>query len=158
MNVQTKRQITLDINGNRREVFVRNAETLLETLRNQLGLIGAKPGCGNGDCGSCTILINNLPINACHILSVEAAGFSITTIEGLEDTKVHEAFINNWAIQCGYCTPGFILNIHALLNQHPNADDTTIDAWLDSNICRCTGYQEIKETVKNLMQMGQSHG
>ncbi|HLQ70747.1 MAG TPA: (2Fe-2S)-binding protein [Bacillota bacterium] len=158
MDIQTKQQITLHINGNLRDVLVRCADTLLETLRNQLGLVGAKPGCGNGDCGACTVLINNLPINACHILSIEAVGFNITTIEGLKDTKVHEAFINNWAIQCGYCTPGFILNIHALLEQHPDADDATIDVWLDSNICRCTGYQEIKETVKSLMQMEQSYG
>lgn len=158
MDVQTKQLITLHINSMPREVFVRNAETLLETLRNQIGLIGAKPGCGNGDCGSCTILINDLPINACHILAVEAANHAITTIEGLKDTAIHEAFINNWAIQCGYCTPGFILNIHALLKHHPNADNATIDEWLDSNICRCTGYQEIKETVKSLMQMRRAHG
>lgn len=158
MNDQTKQLVTLRINGMAKEVFVRNAETLLETLRNQLGLIGAKPGCGNGDCGSCTVLINDLPINACHILSVEARSYSITTIEGLKDTKVHEAFINNWAIQCGYCTPGFILNCHALIKQHPSADDKTIDEWLDSNICRCTGYQDIKEVVKGLMQVEQANG
>ncbi|HLR03334.1 MAG TPA: (2Fe-2S)-binding protein [Virgibacillus sp.] len=158
MNEQTKQLVTLHINDMVKEVFVRNAETLLETLRNQLGLTSAKPGCGNGDCGACTVLINDLPVNACHILSVEACNHSITTIEGLQDTNVQNAFINNWAIQCGYCTPGFILNCHALLKHHPQADDKTIEEWLDSNICRCTGYQEIKEVVKELMQVEKANG
>ena len=89
MDTQTKQLVTLNINNMQREVFVRNAETLLETLRNRLGLVGAKPGCGNGDCGSCTVLINDLPINACHILSVEAANHTKITIEGLKDTAIH---------------------------------------------------------------------
>lgn len=158
MTVETKQFITLHVNGHETEVAVRNADTLLYTLREQLGLVGAKPGCENGDCGTCTVLINDQPINACHILTVEASGQQITTIEGLTDQTMQDAFTNYWAIQCGYCTPGFILNSYALMKNCPNADEATIDEWLDSNICRCTGYQEIKMAVKNTLEARKSNG
>lgn len=151
-HVTTSQFIKLTVNGYPKEIAVRNADTLLYTLREQLGLTGAKPGCENGDCGSCTVLIDDQPINACHILTVEAAAHSITTIEGLTDQTLQNAFVNNWAIQCGYCTPGYILNCYALAENFPNVDDDVIDEWLDSNICRCTGYQEIKEAVKNTLE------
>lgn len=150
--------IILTINGYQKEVFVRNADTLLYSLREQLGLTGAKPGCENGDCGACTVLIDGQPINSCHMLSVEAATHKVTTIEGLTDVTMQNAFTKNWAIQCGYCTPGYILNSYALMQNCPNADDTTIDEWLDSNLCRCTGYQEIKATVKNTLRAGKLNG
>lgn len=150
--------VTFTVNGMEKEVHVRNAETLLQTLRAKLGLMGAKPGCNNGDCGSCTILLDGQPINACHMLAVEAANKHITTIEGLTDKTVQEKFIKKWAIQCGYCTPGFVLNCYALMEKNPNASEKEIDEWLDSNICRCTGYQEIKESVRELMQMRRSYG
>jgi|SRR5690625_3438104 len=151
-----KQLISIVVNGIRKEAFVRNADTLLHVLRGKFGLTGAKNGCSNGDCGACTILIDGTPINACHILAVEATDHSITTIEGLIDPVVQNAFVDKWAIQCGYCTPGFILNAYALTESHPNADDTIIDEWLDSNICRCTGYQEIKEAVKTVLSMKKS--
>jgi len=156
MNINTKQQILLTINGINKACLVRNADTLLYTLREQFGLMGAKPGCENGDCGACTVIIAGKPINSCHILSVEAVTSPITTIEGLQDHTVQNAFIKNGAIQCGYCTPGFIMNCHALVDTHPQADDVLMDEWLDSNICRCTGYQEIKETIRSLVQKDDS--
>jgi|SRR5690625_114265 len=149
----TKQLMRLVVNGIEKEVFVRNADTLLYVLREKLHLTGAKNGCGNGDCGSCTILVNGVPFNACHLLAIEAMGLNITTIEGLMDPTVQNSFIDNWAIQCGYCTSGFILNAYALAETYPEADDAVIDEWLDSNICRCTGYQEIKEAVKTVLSM-----
>ena len=148
----TKQLIKLTINGIEKEVVIRNADTLLHLLREGLGLTGAKSGCNNGDCGACTVLIDGLPINACHILAIEASGKQITTIEGLSNTLIQNSFIEQWAIQCGYCTPGFILNSYALIQQHPDATDEMIDDWLDSNICRCTGYEEIKTAIKNLLE------
>lgn len=154
----TKQVISLTINGYTHELYVRNAATLLQTLRKDIGLTGAKNGCSNGDCGSCTILIDGNPMNACHMLTIEAVGKDIQTIEGLTDSKVKDAFINHWALQCGYCTPAFILNIHALIHQHPQASEETIDDWMDSNICRCTGYEEIKQVVQSLIQpTGEKH-
>lgn len=148
----TKQLMKLTINGIEKEVVMRNADTLLHLLREGLGLTGAKSGCNNGDCGACTVLIDGLPINACHILAIEASGKEITTIEGLSNTLIQNSFIEQWAIQCGYCTPGFILNSYALIKQHPDATDEMIDDWLDSNICRCTGYEEIKTAIKNLLE------
>src|SRR5690625_2928823 len=154
----TRQEITLLINGIEKKVYIRHADTLLYVLRGKLGLMGAKPGCNNGDCGACTVLINGQPINACHILAVEVTAKQITTIEGLTNTAVQKKFIDKWAFQCGYCTPGFILNCYALIENKPNADEKEIDEWLDSNICRCTGYQEIKESVQELLQMRKSYG
>ena len=151
-NIKTGQLINLTVNEQSKEIYVRNSETLLHTLREKLGLMGVKPGCNNGDCGSCTVLVDGIPINACHVLSVEAVESRILTIEGLKDRTFPEEFIKNWAIQCGYCTPGFILNSYALMQNNPGADDVVIDEWLESNICRCTGYQEIKESVKNVLE------
>lgn len=145
-------QIYLDVNNHQTETMVRNAETLLFTLRERLGCMSVKSGCENGDCGSCTVLINEQPIQACHMLTVEAQHCKIKTIEGIENSVIQNDFIENNAIQCGYCTPGFILNCYALINNEPNADEKIINEWLDSNICRCTGYQEIKTIVKNRLK------
>ncbi len=154
MDIHVNQAITLTVNGYDQDVYVRNASTLLHTLREQLGLTGVKNSCSNGDCGSCTVLIDGSPFNACHILSVEAVGLDITTIEGLTDPTVQQSFMSHWALQCGYCTPGFILNVHALKEQHPDADDTTIAEWMDSNICRCTGYEEMKDVVQSMLAKG----
>lgn len=149
----TKRKeiIPLHINGERHEVVIRKADTLLDTLRNQMGLTSVKPACENGDCGACTVLINQKPIHSCLSLTIENTDKSITTNEGLKNSPLQEAFVKHWAIQCGYCTSGFIMNSHALLQQHPEASDEIIDEWLASNLCRCTGYQEIKEAVKSVI-------
>jgi len=140
--------IILDVNGENRPVTVKSAETLLYTLRGHLGLTGAKPGCLNGDCGACTVNIDGWPMKSCLMLAVEAAGKKITTIEGLMGTPIQQEFVENFAFQCGYCTPGFIMNCHSLMEQHPDSDDETIKEWLASNICRCTSYAEIEKAIK----------
>ena len=141
--------ITLNVNGEDKEVKVKPSDILLNTLRNELGLSGAKPGCENGDCGSCTVLINGWPIKSCLMLTVEAVGKKILTVEGLKDAPVQHAFVNNWSFQCGYCTSGFLMVCHALANIHPDANDHVIEQWLQANICRCTGYEEIKNAIKS---------
>lgn len=143
--------MTLHINGEQKTVAARSADTLLDVLRERLGLTGTKNGCANGDCDTCTVLVDGRPIKSCLMLAVEAVGHHITTIEGLHDTPVQQAFIKENALQCGFCTPGFILNSYALMQTHPNADDTVIDDWLSSNVCRCTGYEEIKKAVHSAL-------
>lgn len=144
--------IDLHVNGNLRTVTVRSADTLLYAIRGKLGLTGAKPGCLNGDCGACTMNVDGWPMKSCLMLAIEAVGKNVTTIEGLKNTPIQQAFIENFAFQCGYCTPGFIMNCHSLIINHPDADDTTIKEWLESNICRCTGYTEIEKAVKSVLE------
>ena len=144
--------IELLINDEKRQVIVRPSDTLLRVLREQLGLTGGKPGCENGDCGACTILVDGWPMKSCIMLAVEAVGRKIITIEGLKDTPIQKAFIEKAGFQCGYCTSGFIMNCQGLINIHPDADDKTIEEWLQSNICRCTSYEEIREAVKSVIE------
>ncbi|MCM3743115.1 (2Fe-2S)-binding protein [Sporosarcina luteola] len=143
--------VSLLVNGSSQDIMIRSADTLLCTLRNQLGLTGAKQACGNGDCGACTVLVDGKPMHSCLLLTMEALNSGITTIEGLRHSPVRQAFVDNWAIQCGYCTPGFIVNGHALVTEHPDAEDERIEEWLQSNLCRCTGYQEIKDAIKSAL-------
>lgn len=144
--------ISLLVNGSTHYVTVRNADSLLYVLRGKLGFTGAKPGCLNGDCGACTVNVNGWPMKSCLMLAVEAVDQEVTTIEGLMDTPIQKAFVEHFAFQCGYCTPGFIMNCHALIKQHPEADDKIIKEWLESNICRCTGYAEIEEAIKSVLR------
>lgn len=144
--------IELEINEEKRKVIVRPADTLLRVLREQFGLTGGKPGCENGDCGACTVLVDGWPIKSCIMLAVEAVGHKIITIEGLKGTPIQKAFIEKGGFQCGYCTSGFIMNCQGLINIHPHADDKTIEEWLQSNICRCTSYEEIYEAVKTVLE------
>jgi carbon-monoxide dehydrogenase small subunit len=144
--------IELNINGEVRKSLVRPADTLLFALRERLGLTGAKPGCENGDCGACTVLVDGWPVKSCLMLAVEAIGHEVITIEGLNDTSIQRAFVEKFAFQCGYCTPGFIMNCQGLINLHPEASDEIIRDWLQSNICRCTSYQEITEAIKSVLQ------
>lgn len=147
----------LHINEQERTIMIRHAETLLETLRHKLGLTGTKAACNNGDCGACTVLVNDNPIYSCHMLSSELTDEKITTIEGLGDHFFGEIFAKNWALQCGYCTPGFILNCYALAKQTENTNDVVINEWLDANICRCTGYEEIKSAAHEIIRANYFH-
>lgn len=140
--------VLLNVNNEEHEVTIRPSDILLHTLRDQLGLTGAKPGCENGDCGACTVLIDGWPVKSCLMLTVEAVGKSITTVEGLKNAPIQKAFIEKFAFQCGYCTSGFLMVCHALQNIHPNPPDVVIDEWLESNICRCTSYEEIGTAVR----------
>lgn len=140
--------VTLDVNDEKRMLTFRPADTLLDVMREQLGLTGAKPGCLNGDCGACTVVVEGRPFKSCIMLAIEGVNQKITTIEGLKDTPIQRAFVDHFAFQCGYCTPGFIMNCHALIHRYPKANDDMITEWLESNICRCTGYKEIEEAVK----------
>lgn len=149
--IEGKAEIELDVNNIKSKVCVRSADTLLQVLRVQLGLTGAKPGCENGDCGACTVLVDGWPMKSCLMLAVEAVGRQITTVEGLKNAPVQKAFIENWAFQCGYCTPGFLMVCHALANIYPDADEQVIEEWLQANICRCTSYDEIKRAVRSLL-------
>ncbi|GIN90998.1 (2Fe-2S)-binding protein [Siminovitchia terrae] len=150
--METRRySVELEVNGELVDVDVRAGETLLHVLRTKLGLTGAKPGCLNGDCGACTVMVGGLPFKSCIMLAVEAQGYQITTIEGLRDTPIQRAFIEQFAFQCGYCTPGFIINCHSLLQNDPNPSKETIKSWLSSNICRCTSYQEINEAIMSVI-------
>jgi carbon-monoxide dehydrogenase small subunit len=144
--------ITLNINGEARKVVVRPADTLLRVLRENLGLRGSKLGCENGDCGACTVLVNGQPVKSCMLLAVEVEGEEIRTIEGMRATPTQEAFLAEAGFQCGFCTPGFILNTHALLESNPNPDDAKIRLWLESNLCRCTGYEGIERAVKSAIR------
>jgi len=144
--------IELNVNGEVRKALVRPADTLLFALRERLGLTGAKPGCENGDCGACTVLVDGWPIKSCLMLAVEAVGHAVETIEGLDNAPIQKEFVEKFAFQCGYCTPGFIMNAQGLINIHPDANDAMINEWLQSNICRCTSYQEINEAVKEALK------
>jgi len=130
---------------------VEPTELLLEVLRRKIGLTGAKPGCLNGDCGACTVMVDKRPTKSCLMLAVEAKDKEIITIEGLNHTPIQEAFVTHFAFQCGYCTPGFIMNCQALLEDDPNPADEKIKTWLSSNICRCTGYAEIEKAIKSVI-------
>ncbi len=144
--------IELSINGQSVRVSADGNQTLLEFLREQLGLTGVKRGCGQGDCGACTVLIDGQPVNACLVLASEAAGREITTIEGLsQNGKLHplqQAFVDTNAIQCGFCTPGMILTAVALLNENPNPTPEEIRQYLRGNLCRCTGYNQIIQAIQ----------
>ena len=147
--------ININVNGQMRTVITRPTDTLLHILREELGLTGAKAGCINGDCGTCTVIVDGWPIKSCLMLAVEAIGKEITTIEGLDNAPTQKAFLEKWGFQCGYCTSGFIMACHALAKIHPNADKNAINNWLQSNYCRCTGYEEIKEAITEILSSTQ---
>lgn len=143
--------LELNINGEIREADVRPCDTLLQVLRAQLGLTGAKPGCENGDCGACTVVMDGWPVKSCLVLAVEAVGHAITTVEGLKNMPLQQAFIDHQAFQCGYCTSGFLMVCYALMNHLPSANQYEMESWLESNICRCTSYAEIRSAMESLI-------
>jgi aerobic-type carbon monoxide dehydrogenase small subunit (CoxS/CutS family) len=145
-------QISFEVNGIKYELRVKPSATLLEVIREDLGLTGTKEGCGVGECGACTVIMEGKAVNACLALAVEADGKRITTIEGLADgEKLHpiqEAFADVGGLQCGFCTPGMILSAKVLLDRNTNPSDEEIRKGLEGNFCRCTGYTKIIESVK----------
>jgi carbon-monoxide dehydrogenase small subunit len=147
-------RLGLRVNGRRVELLVPLHRTLLEVLREDLGLTGTKHGCEQGACGACTVLLNGLPVPSCLQLAVACPGAEVVTIEGLADgPRLHplqQAFIDHGAVQCGYCTPGVLLTAKALLDREPHPDRDTIRAALAGNLCRCTGYVKIIDAVASV--------
>ena len=145
-------QIRLNVNGKDYELQVKPSATLLNVIREDLALTGTKEGCGVGECGACTVIMEGKAVNACIILAIEANGKSITTIEGLADGEklhpVQEAFVEIGGLQCGFCTPGMILSTKVLLDKNKTPTDQEIRKGLEGNFCRCTGYTKIVESVK----------
>ncbi|PFG75026.1 (2Fe-2S)-binding protein [Tepidiforma thermophila] len=140
------------INGEERDFLCEPRQSLLEVLREELGLTGSKEGCNNGNCGACSVIMNGRVVNSCCVLGVEADGADITTIEGIaHGDRLHplqQAFLEEAALQCGICTPGFIIAAKALLDREPGADEHRIRFWLAGNLCRCTGYDKIIRAVQ----------
>lgn len=151
-------ELKLDVNGRERQVAAAPHQTLLEVLRDELGLIGAKKGCGTGDCGACTVLVDDQAMCSCLLLAVEAEGRQITTIEGLASGDdlhpVQRAFVECGALQCGFCTPGMVLSTVALLRRSPNPSQAEIRDALAGNLCRCTGYDKIVKAVLQVAKEG----
>lgn len=145
------KRIWLTVNGRTHELEVEPRERLLDVLRYRLGYTGPKEGCGTGECGACTVLLDGKPVTSCLVLAVSANGRRITTVEGIaQDGKLHpiqKAFVELGGLQCGICTPGFIVNAFALLNENPQPDEAFVRYWLAGNLCRCTGYQKIVQAV-----------
>jgi len=145
--------VILDVNGTRRVAHAGPDRSLLSVLRDELDLTGAKYGCGEGQCGACTVLLDGSPVRSCITRMSEAAGKRITTIEGLErEGRLHplqEAFLETGAMQCGYCTPGMIMSGVNLLSDNPNPSEKEIREGISGNFCRCTGYQHIVNAVQN---------
>jgi aerobic carbon-monoxide dehydrogenase small subunit len=144
--------IHLSINGEEHDVLARPGESLLDVLRERLYLTGTKKGCNEGDCGACTVIIDGRPVNACLVLAVEAVGQTIMTIEGLANgSKLHplqEAFLKYGGFQCGFCTPGMLMSAKSLLEQNPDPTDEEIKQGISGNLCRCTGYVKIVESIR----------
>jgi len=144
--------IVLEVNGTQYPLRVEPRRTLADTLRDQCGLTGTNSGCEHGVCGSCTVLVDDEPVRACLMFAVQAAGHKIRTVEGLADGErlhpLQQAFIDNHALQCGFCTPGFLMLAVGALEKNPDIGDDELRDVLSSNLCRCTGYQNIVKAVR----------
>jgi len=150
----SKIHVTTEINGEPTEFLCDANATVLDVLRDQLGLTGSKEGCGSGDCGACSVLLDGRLVCSCLMLAAEAEGHRVTTIEGMaQGEKLHPLqtkFIEMAALQCGICTPGFLVASKALLDRNPNPTETEIRYWLAGNLCRCTGYDKIVRAVMDV--------
>ena len=151
--MQVKTRVETTINGEQVEFLCEPRQSLLECLRDIAGLTGTKEGCNDGNCGACTVMFDGRIVTSCLVLGVEADGREITTIEGVaQGSALHEiqkAFLEGAALQCGVCTPGFIVAAKALLDQEPNPSEERIRLWLANNLCRCTGYDKIIRSVQD---------
>ena len=148
-----QRVVTTKVNGTEKSFLCEPRQTLLEVLRNNLDMTGTKEGCSNGNCGACTVLLNDEPVTSCLVLAVECDGAEVETIEGVATkdglTPLQNAFLENAALQCGICTPGFIMSTKALLKQNPDPSEEEIRFFLAGNLCRCTGYDKIIDAVQD---------
>ena len=154
-----KVHVQTQINGDSVEFLCEPRQSMLEVLRDDLDLTGAKEGCNNGNCGACTIMVEGRPVNSCCMLGVEAEGNKIETIEGVASPEglhpLQQKFLEHAALQCGICTPGFIMNAKALLESNPNPTEKEVRFWLAGNLCRCTGYDKIVRAVLDAADSGE---
>jgi carbon-monoxide dehydrogenase small subunit len=150
-----KQTVMLTVNGERQHALAEPRDTLLELLRDGLGLTGTKEGCGDGNCGACTVLLDGRPVNSCLVLAVEAEGKEVVTVEGLAQGgalhPLQQALIDHGAIQCGFCTPGLVMAAYALLREDPHPDEQQVRMAIAGNLCRCTGYDKV---VRAIMAVG----
>lgn len=147
-----KRHVTTTVNGEPREFLCDVDQTLLDALRDEMGLTGSKEGCGSGDCGACSVMLDGRLVCSCLVFAAEAEGRTVETIEGMADGErlhpLQQAFLEEAALQCGICTPGFLVAAKALLDRDPDPTETEIRYWLAGNLCRCTGYDKIVRAVQ----------
>jgi carbon-monoxide dehydrogenase small subunit len=147
-----KNLVTFNINGEPQEILVQPWTTLLEAVRDELQLTGTKEGCGNGNCGACTVLLDGKAVNSCCVLTVEVEGQDVVTIEGLAKNgkldPLQESFIEYGALQCGFCTPGFLVSARAFLDSNPHPTEEEIRLAIAGNLCRCTGYDKIVRAIQ----------
>ena len=152
----TKQLVSTTINGEPRQILCEARQSLLEVLRDEVGLTGCKEGCNNGNCGACSVLLDGQPVNSCLVFGLEVDGKEIDTIEGIaqggELHAVQQCFLEGAALQCGICTPGFIVTAKALLDKNPGASEEEIRFQLAGNLCRCTGYDKI---IRAVMEAGE---
>jgi aerobic-type carbon monoxide dehydrogenase small subunit (CoxS/CutS family) len=146
-------KITIKVNGKQRRFDVEPHTLLLNLIRDEMSLTGTKYGCGIGECGACTVLLDGEAVLSCMMLAVDADGHRVDTVEGLSDGNtlhpIQQAYLDEGAVQCGFCTPGFIMSTKALLDKNPNPDEAEIREYLNGNICRCTGYVSIVKAVQS---------
>ncbi|HML36237.1 MAG TPA: (2Fe-2S)-binding protein [Bacillota bacterium] len=149
-----KKILSFKLNGEKVEALVEDNTTFLDFVRDNLGLTGTKKGCEEGECGACTILLDGAPVNSCLLLAREVEGKEVTTIEGIavngKLSPLQRAFIDKWALQCGYCTPGMIMSAKALLDSNPHPTGYEIKDAIAGNLCRCTGYAKIVEAIASV--------
>jgi aerobic-type carbon monoxide dehydrogenase small subunit (CoxS/CutS family) len=158
-----EREIELRVNGQSRQIVVKPKDLLIDVLRDQIGLTGTKKGCGTGECGACTVLIDGRPVNSCLVLAVRAQNKDVLTIEGLGTPEqlhpLQQAFIATAAVQCGFCAPGMLLSAKALLDKNQFPTEREIRQAISGNLCRCTGYAKIVQAVQSAAQaMAQEKG
>ena len=155
-----KVMVQTTINNDETTFVCETRQTLLEVLRDELGMTGTKEGCGNGNCGACNVMLDGVLVNSCLVLAVEAEGRTVTTIEGIAPADglhpLQQAFLEHAALQCGICTPGFIVSSKALLEHSPNPSEHDVRLWLAGNLCRCTGYDKIVRAVLDVASAGQA--
>jgi carbon-monoxide dehydrogenase small subunit len=155
------REIRFTVNGERAGIPVEDHWTLLRALREGLGLTGTKEGCGNGECGACTVILDGRPVNSCVVLAVEVDGKDVRTIEGEADggdlSALQQAFIDEGAIQCGFCTPGMVMSARALLMRNPDPSEEEAREAICGNLCRCTGYKPIVSAILEAARREKKH-